>query len=51
MITRNFRVNRASRNEAIWLRDVLNRESAARGVRVGLRQDGMLIAKWDRFVR
>ena len=46
----NFRLNRASRDDAIWLHDVLNRESAARGVRVRLRHDGMLTAEWNRFV-
>ncbi|MGZ3390408.1 MAG: CapA family protein [Isosphaeraceae bacterium] len=50
MQIRNFRLNRASRDDAIWLHDVLNRESAARGVRVRLRHDGMLTAEWNRFV-
>jgi poly-gamma-glutamate synthesis protein (capsule biosynthesis protein) len=50
MRIRNFRLNRASREEASWLRDVVNRESAPRGVRVRL-DDGVLVAEPDRSVR
>ena len=50
MQIRHLRLNRASRDDAIWLHDVLNRESAARGVRLRLRHDGMLSAEWNRFV-
>lgn len=48
MQVRRFRLNRASRADAAWLRDVLNRESMAFGVRVGLRDDGMLAVEWKR---
>ena len=51
MQIRNFRLNRAGRDDAIWLQDVLNRESAARGVRVRLRDDGMLAAEWNRSMQ
>ena len=44
-------LNRASRDDAIWFQDVLNRESTVRGVRVRLLHDGMLAAEWNRFVQ
>jgi poly-gamma-glutamate synthesis protein (capsule biosynthesis protein) len=50
MRIRNFRLNRVSREDTTWLQDVLNRESAARGVRVRLRPEGMLTAEWERPV-
>jgi poly-gamma-glutamate synthesis protein (capsule biosynthesis protein) len=43
---RNFRVNRASRTDALWLRDTLNREGAALGTQVDLDQDNTLTLRW-----
>jgi poly-gamma-glutamate capsule biosynthesis protein CapA/YwtB (metallophosphatase superfamily) len=40
---RKFRLNRASRDEAEWLRQVLTRESAATGCRVALEKDNTLV--------
>jgi poly-gamma-glutamate capsule biosynthesis protein CapA/YwtB (metallophosphatase superfamily) len=37
-----FRLNRATREDAIWLRDTLNRESAKFGTEVTLNEDGTL---------
>jgi hypothetical protein len=48
MQIRHFRLNRAERDEAAWLRDALARESSAFGVRVSLGDDGMLTAEWER---
>ncbi|UCD76692.1 MAG: CapA family protein [Phycisphaerales bacterium] len=47
MQIRNFRLHRADRNDAAWLRDVLNRESEAFGARVLLQDDGTLTVRWD----
>jgi poly-gamma-glutamate capsule biosynthesis protein CapA/YwtB (metallophosphatase superfamily) len=43
---RNFKVNLASRDEAQWLRDVLNREGRKLGTRVDLNPDQTL-TRWD----
>lgn len=43
---RNFRVNRASREEAAWLADVLNREGKGFGTRVETAGDGALLLRW-----
>lgn len=48
MRIRDLRLNRAGPEDGVWLRDVLDRESAPRGVRVRLRHDGMLSAEWNR---
>jgi poly-gamma-glutamate synthesis protein (capsule biosynthesis protein) len=48
MQIRRFRLNRASRDDAAWLRDVLDRESRAFGVRVRQGEDGMLTTEWHR---
>jgi poly-gamma-glutamate capsule biosynthesis protein CapA/YwtB (metallophosphatase superfamily) len=37
-----FRLNRAAREDAIWLRDTLDRESAKFGTQVTLDEDGTL---------
>jgi poly-gamma-glutamate synthesis protein (capsule biosynthesis protein) len=42
MQIRNFRLNRASRVDAGWLRDTINRESRTLGGRVALLDDGAL---------
>jgi poly-gamma-glutamate synthesis protein (capsule biosynthesis protein) len=47
MQIRHFRLNRAARDDAAWLRDVLNRESAGFGVHVGVQDDGMLAVYWE----
>lgn len=41
-----FRLNRASRDEAAWLRDTLSRQSAAFGVSLDLLEDDTLRARW-----
>ena len=43
---RNFKLNRASRKDAAWLRDVLNREGDGRGTRVELDEDNALTLRW-----
>jgi len=47
MQIRRFRMNRASRADALWLRDVLNAEGKQLGTRVGIGQDNTLTLKWD----
>ncbi len=44
---KRFRVNRASRAEAFWLRDTLNREGKKFGTRVELDEDNTLTLQWD----
>ena len=44
---RNFRVNRASGADALWSRDILNREGARLGTRVDLNEDNKLNLRWD----
>jgi poly-gamma-glutamate capsule biosynthesis protein CapA/YwtB (metallophosphatase superfamily) len=39
-----FRLNRATREDAVWLRDTLDRESSKFGTRVTLNEDGTLTA-------
>jgi poly-gamma-glutamate synthesis protein (capsule biosynthesis protein) len=48
MQVRRLRLNRATRDDALWLRDVLARESQDFGVRVRLEADEMLDVEWDR---
>jgi poly-gamma-glutamate synthesis protein (capsule biosynthesis protein) len=48
MKIRNFRLNRASPEDAIWLQNVLNRESSPRGVRVQPSHDSRLVAEWKK---
>jgi len=43
---RKFRLNRASRRDATWLRDTLNREGIRFGTRVELQDDGILVLRW-----
>lgn len=43
---RRFRVNRASRSDARWLRDILNREGKKFGTRVKMNTDNNLTLKW-----
>jgi poly-gamma-glutamate synthesis protein (capsule biosynthesis protein) len=44
---KRFRVNRASRADALWIRDTLNREGKALGTRVKLNEDNTLTLQWD----
>jgi len=44
---KKFRVYRASRADALWLMDVLNREGKKFGTRVEWREDQTLALKWD----
>jgi poly-gamma-glutamate capsule biosynthesis protein CapA/YwtB (metallophosphatase superfamily) len=44
---RNLRINRASRKEAQWLADVLNRESKPLGTRVSLDEENRLALHWS----
>jgi poly-gamma-glutamate synthesis protein (capsule biosynthesis protein) len=43
---RRFRLGRASRQDAAWLRDTLSREGKRLGTRVELREDGTLMLHW-----
>lgn len=43
---RNFKVNRTSTRDAMWLRHVLNREGSALGTRLDLDQEGNLTLQW-----
>ena len=44
---KRFRVNRASRVDALWVRDTLNREGAQFGIRVKLNKDNHLTLQWE----
>jgi poly-gamma-glutamate synthesis protein (capsule biosynthesis protein) len=44
---KQFRANRTSRSDALWLRDTLNREGKKFGTRVELDDDNTLILQWD----
>lgn len=44
---KNFRVNYASRDEAVWLMKVLNREGKALGTRGEVNDDNSLTLHWD----
>jgi len=43
---RKFRLNRASGQDAAWLRDTLDRESATFGTRIALNEDNTLTVLW-----
>lgn len=43
---RKFRLNRASREDVVWLRDTLDRESVKFGTRIELDEDNTLKARW-----
>ncbi len=47
MRIRNFRLNRVSRADAVWLRDMLNREGRPLGAGVELDEENRMILKWD----
>jgi poly-gamma-glutamate synthesis protein (capsule biosynthesis protein) len=44
---KNFKINRASRNDALWLRNILNREGEKLGTRVKLNKDNTLTLQHD----
>jgi poly-gamma-glutamate synthesis protein (capsule biosynthesis protein) len=44
---RHLRINSASENDALWLRDVLNREGRELGTRVKLDSDNNLVLEWE----
>jgi poly-gamma-glutamate synthesis protein (capsule biosynthesis protein) len=44
---RSFKVNRASTTDALWLRDILNREGSVLGARVDLDQENILTLRWE----
>lgn len=44
---KNFKINRAARSEAQWLREVLNREGRRLGTRVDLSPNQTLTLRWD----
>ncbi len=45
---KHFKVNRTSRDDALWLADILNREGKKFGTRVKLDGDNLLTLIWDR---
>ena len=47
MQVRNFRVNKASRVDALWLRDTLNRERVTSSTRVELNSNDVLMLQWE----
>ncbi|MFC2053226.1 CapA family protein [Chloroflexota bacterium] len=47
MQIKNFQTNRASRADALWLRDVINREGKKFGTRAEINQDNTLTLKWE----
>ncbi len=44
---KRFKVNRASRDDALWLRDTLNREGRKLGTRAEWNNDNGLTLQWD----
>jgi len=40
---KKFRLNRASENDIVWLKDTFNRESKSLGTRIQLSEDNVLI--------
>lgn len=47
MQIRHFKANRASRADALWLRDILNIEGKKLGTRVEMSLDNTLTLRWD----
>lgn len=43
---RKFRLNRASKQDVVWLKDTLHREGRQFNTRVKLTKDGMLVLRW-----
>jgi poly-gamma-glutamate synthesis protein (capsule biosynthesis protein) len=44
---KNFKLNRVSRSDLLWLKDTLNKEGGKLGTRVELSQEGILRLQWD----
>jgi poly-gamma-glutamate synthesis protein (capsule biosynthesis protein) len=44
---KNFKVNRTSRRDALWLANVVDREGKKFGTRVKLDEDNRLTLLWD----
>jgi len=47
MQIKHFKLNRASQGDALWLRDVLNREGGKLGTRVEMNPDNTFTLRWD----
>ncbi len=47
MQIKHFRLNRATRGDALWLKEVLNREGEALGTGVEIGENNMLTLRWD----
>ena len=47
MQLKKFRLGRASRQDALWIRDTLDREGRRFGTGVELRKDNTLVLRWD----
>ena len=47
MQIKQFKANRASKADSLWLRDTLNREGKEFGTRVELNKDNVLMLQWD----
>jgi poly-gamma-glutamate synthesis protein (capsule biosynthesis protein) len=43
---RHLRINSANKHDALWLKDMLNREGRERGTRVRLNPDNSLVLEW-----
>lgn len=46
MIIKNFKLNNASKTDALWLKDILNREGEQLGTQVKWNEDNMLELEW-----
>lgn len=44
--TKNFRLNNASKSDALWLKEVLNREGSPFETQVALNEDCSMDLKW-----
>ncbi|WP_193763855.1 hypothetical protein [Desulfotalea psychrophila] len=44
---KHFRVNRATKADTLWLRDILNREGKKYGSRVKLNRDASFTLEWS----
>ena len=47
MQIKHFRLHHAAKPDALWLRELLNREGMQLGTRVELQSDHMLTLSWD----
>jgi poly-gamma-glutamate synthesis protein (capsule biosynthesis protein) len=44
--TKNFRLHNASKSDALWLKEVLNREGSPFGTQVAFNEDLTMDLKW-----